>query len=710
MPYVTSKPRPTGTVWPLWSRIHGRTGVRKERLRSLAAGVTVAVLYVLAARVGLMMDAVAGFATLVWPPTGIALAALLLYGYGLWPGIFVAAFAANIWTGAPALVALGIGVGNTLEAVLGAYALRRIPGFRPSLDRLRDVLGLIVLAAGLTTTVSATIGISSLYLGGIVSLDGVGETWRAWWLGDLIGDMLVAPVLLAWAAAPRSLPEPKRLLEAAALGVSVLAIGLLIFGRPAATDTGPFGQSYMFFPVLIWAALRFGQRGAVTATFLISLMAVWGTAAGHGPFVRPALHQSLLALQTFMGVTAATFLVLGASISERGRAVDDLRGAIAEQTRLLAERDIAHRRLITVLEQSPLAIGIADATSDRFVFVNDEVERLLGRRPTLSRPTDPDGAGSEGFHPDGRKIAPDEWPLARAMRRGEVVRDEVIRVERADGRTLEVAFNAAPVRDAGGTIIAGVAIFWDVTAQRLADEQLRHAHEAAAEANRTKSRFLAVVSHELRTPLNAILGYVELMSLGLAGPLTEKQGEYLRRIQRSQQHLLALIEDVLSFARVEAGRLSFATRPVPVCQALDELEAFIELELRRKELTFTRRACDPSLTVRADPEKLRQILLNLLANAIKFTAPGGRIELGAERLGDTIRLWVSDTGIGIAGDQLERVFEPFVQVEHGLTRRYPGIGLGLSIALYLARAMLGKVAMESKVGEGTTVSLVLPSV
>jgi PAS domain S-box-containing protein len=681
----------------------------KYRLRSLTEMVALATLYVLAARVGLMMDAVAGFATLVWPPTGIALAALLIFGYRLWPGILVGAFVANVLTGAPALVALGIGTGNTLEALLGAYALRHIPGFRSSLDRVRDVVGLIVLAAVLSTAVSATIGVSSLYLGGIVSLEDAGKTWLAWWLGDLISDVLVAPVLLVWTTSPRTLPQPKRLLEVAALGVAVIAIGFLVFGGPAAVYTGTVGQSYMLFPLLIWAALRFGQRGAVTTAFLISLIAVWGTATGHGPFVRPALHQSLFALQTFMGVAAATFLVLGASVSERRRITQDLRGAISEQTRLHAERDVAHQRLVTVLEQCPVAIGIAEAASGRFLFVNDEVERLLGRRPTVSRAIDPDDAGWEGFHPDGRKIAPHEWPLGRAMRGGEVIRDQVARIERADGRAVEVAINAAPVRDASGAIIAGVVIFWDVTAQRLADEQLRRAHEAEARANRAKSEFLAVISHELRTPLNAILGYVELLSLGLAGPLAEKQQEYLSRIRRNQQHLLSLIDDVLSFAGIEAGRLSFALQTVHVCEALEALESLVQPELRRKELTYTRGACDTSLSARADPEKLRQILLNLLANAMKFTAPGGRISVGAEREGEAIRMWVSDTGIGMPADQLARVFEPFVQVEHGPTRRYQGIGLGLSIARDLASAMRGDVRLESRVGQGTTVSLVLPS-
>src|SRR5687768_12396537 len=169
-----------------------------------------------------MMDAVAGFATLVWPPTGLSLAALLIFGVGLWPGVLIGAFVANVVAGAPVGVAAGIGIGNTLEAVLAVYALRRIPGFQISLERLTDVIGLIVLAGGLSTMVSATIGVTSLYLGGVISAAQIGETWRAWWLGDLIADLLVAPILLVWASGRRKLGERKRQLEAVALGIAVI--------------------------------------------------------------------------------------------------------------------------------------------------------------------------------------------------------------------------------------------------------------------------------------------------------------------------------------------------------------------------------------------------------------------------------------------------------------------------------------------------------
>jgi signal transduction histidine kinase len=541
--------------------------------------IALAALYVATARFGLRLNAVSGFATLVWPPSGIALAALLLFGNRLWPGVLAGAIIANLLTGAPAPVALGIGIGNTLEAVAGAYALGLLPGFRRSLDRVPDVVALILFAAVASTMISATIGVTSLMFGGIVGPPRMGETWRAWWLGDLIGDLIVAPVLLVWSQRPLVRSDVRRVVEASVLAASIVTVSAVVFGRPA-SSVWAFGELYLLFPLLIWGALRFGQRGAVATVFAISFLAVWGTVLGYGPFARPMLYERLLALQIFMGVTAATFLVLGASAMERQRAIDTLELAFGEQKELF---------------------------------------------------------------------------------------------------------------------------------------------DVAVKANRAKSQFLAVMSHELRTPLTAIAGYADLLMIGVHGSLTEKQQDYMARIQRNEEHLLGLIEEVLDFAKIEAGQVALDIHGVRVHDALAAVEVLVEPELAKKSVIFTRQALDPSLGVRADPSRLRQILLNLVTNAIKFTNTNGVITIGADRVaasrsgnalqssGSTVEIWVRDTGIGIPAEQLERVLEPFVQVESGPTRRYSGTGLGLAIARDLARAMQGDLRLQSVLGHGTTATLVLPA-
>lgn len=533
----------------------------RNNLARAARIAVIAVLYVLAARAGLKLDAISGFATLVWPPSGIALAALLLGGYGLWPGIFLGAIVANVLTGAPIVVALAIGVGNTLEAVFGTYAVRRIPGFRLSLDRVPDAIGFIFLAGAMSSIVAATIGVASLHLGGIVARTALGVTWRAWWLGDSIGAVLVAPLVMVWASRPLRFPPALRLVEASALTLAVVVASLLIFFVPATRNGAPFDQAYVFYPLLMWAAVRFDQHGAVSITFLVSLVAIWGTTMGHGPFVAATLHQSLFALQTFMGVTAATFLLLGASTAERDQAVEDISAA----------------------------------------------------------------------------------------------------------------------------------------------------HEVAANANRAKAEFLAVMSHELRTPLNAIAGYSELLEMGIDGELSPKQADAVMRIRRNQEHLLGLIDEVLSFAKLEAGRSEIVAVPVSVNGAFDALEPLIEPQVRHKKVELQRAPVDAGLTLQADPIKLRQVLLNVVVNAIKFTPTGGRIRLEAERDQNNVVMRVSDTGIGVSAEKIARIFEPFFQVDSRTTREYAGVGLGLPIARDLVQAMGGEIRFESEVGKGSVVSITLPA-
>ncbi|MGE5731993.1 MAG: ATP-binding protein [Gemmatimonas sp.] len=239
-------------------------------------------------------------------------------------------------------------------------------------------------------------------------------------------------------------------------------------------------------------------------------------------------------------------------------------------------------------------------------------------------------------------------------------------------------------------------------------ESERAARSAAEDANRAKSDFLAAMSHELRTPLNAIGGYTELLTLGIRGPLNEQQLEDLRRIARNQAHLLSIINDILNFARVEAGYMDFSLEPLPAHEVIGGIEPFMAPQLAQRHLRFSLHPCDRSLVMIADRDKTQQVLLNLLANATKFTEPGGEIEVRVTGDDTTVRIYVSDTGIGIPADRLDAIFEPFVQVHRSLTERVSGTGLGLSISRDIARKMGGDIGVRSVLGEGSTFTLSLP--
>ena len=350
----------------------------------------------------------------------------------------------------------------------------------------------------------------------------------------------------------------------------------------------------------------------------------------------------------------------------------------------------------------------------------------------------------------------EEAEIVGRIARGERIEHyETIRV-RKDGSTVPVSLSVSPIRNASGTIVGAAKIARDITERKRAEqaereltdqlqeqaveleqqaleleqqvdeaqslteeleqsnrqleETTRQAEQARAQAeaaNRSKSDFLAVMSHELRTPLNAITGYVDLLELGLRGPVTEDQAKDLARIRRSARTLQQLIEDVLSFAKLESGRIEYHITDVPVSEMLDDFTLLIAPQAQVKDLEFATVCTDRTVTVRADREKVERIVLNLLSNAVKFTERG-RVELRCEPGDSHVLVIVSDTGRGIPADQLENIFEPFVQVERALNRTSDGTGLGLSIARDLARGMGGTLVAESTPGVGSTFTLSLP--
>lgn len=291
--------------------------------------LVLAVIYHLAARVGLKMAYVQANTSPVWPPTGIGLAALLIFGYQLWPGISLGVLIGSLLTGAPFLLALGITIGNTLEALAAVYFLKRFVGLHNQMDRIQDVVGLALVSI-VCTTIGASIGTLTLMLTG----NGIWQTfwaiWVTWWIGDLLGALVVAPVLLTWMALSSARFIKRQSIEAGILILLLAVVTWFVFSSLPLSGVFHQAMIYVIFPFVIWAALRFGQRGATIAIFLVSGIAIWGTSQGMGPFSLESKNDSLVLLQTFMAVVALTALILAAATIERRKATDSLQQRVAD--------------------------------------------------------------------------------------------------------------------------------------------------------------------------------------------------------------------------------------------------------------------------------------------------------------------------------------------------------------------------------------------
>jgi PAS domain S-box-containing protein len=304
-----------------------------------------------------------------------------------------------------------------------------------------------------------------------------------------------------------------------------------------------------------------------------------------------------------------------------------------------------------------------------------------------------------------------QYELVMAAREGRF-EDEAWRL-RKDGTRFWANVVITALRDERGELVGYAKVTRDLTERKRAEERaIEDARRlAAAEASsRVKSEFLASMSHELRTPLNAIGGFAELLEMGIHGPLSDAQREDVARIRRSQQHLLGIINDILNFSRIEAGKLEYEIAPLPLAEVVDDAVKTISPLALKQAIALEARADDPGVTALADRPKVEQILLNLLSNAVKFTPEGGRITVAYGRRGDRAVITVVDTGRGVPEHQREEIFEPFVQLGRSFSAGPSGTGLGLAISRDLARAMQGELDVTEAPGGGAAFTLQLPAV
>ena len=621
----------------------------------------VAAVYFGAAKLGLLAAVAQKVVSSAWPPTGVALAALLLFGIRLWPGIALGAFLLNWTSGVPPAGAAGIALGNTLEAVTAVLLLRRVADFRPSLPALRDVLALVTLAALASPTVSASIGVLSLWASGTIARAATGHLWFVWWSGDAMGDLLIAPLLLAWAHAPRGRWPRARAAEAGVLLASLV-------GLTAALLRPPTGDEYAIFPLIIWAALRFGVLGSATASGIVAALTIWSTVHGQGSFVGSTPTHDLLLLQMYLALLSVTGLVLAAMTTERRQ---------AEQ----AARE-SEQRYRTLLENAPEAILVHQ--DGRWIIANRaalkllhaaRVEQLVGR------------ATLDIVHPDYRAIVRER--IEREFATGEpapLLEQQFVAV---DGTVLDVEVVGIPITLAGRQ--GGQIIVRDITERRQAEQAVR---EREAEVRRSRERLEALSQRLLKVQENErrLIARELHDQIGQALTAVKLNLESLRSGRRAKAFPLdesvAIVEQLMEAVR----SMSLELRP----SALDDLGLaaalrwYADRQARRAGFSVRVRTQLPAERLASDLETACfRVAQEAITNVARH-AGAKRVEVDARAEDGTLDLTVRDDGSGFD-----------VAALRGGTTAEGSIGLdGMEERV---RLLGGDFRIDSQPGTGTTV-------
>jgi len=708
--------------------------------RLILIGLIVSAAYVLAAKLGFRVAFVAEQVTTVWPPTGLAEAALILWGRSLWPAIWLGAFAANADASAPLWVAAALATGNTLEAVAAASFLRRIPAFDPALRRVRDALGFVVGGGLLATMISATIGTTTLCAAGVQPWSQLTTLWSDWWLGDAVGALIVAPALLTIVRMPWTRTWRAHM-ETIAIAIGCAVVTEVIFGHLFRSGVGHHPLEYVIFPFVVAAAVRVGQPATALVILAASVVTIWNTIHGTGPFAGDDLHQNLILLQVFMGVLAGTGLLLAAAMAEqrtgeRRRTAGHAVGEVLATASSLSDAAPEILRSICVgLDWRLAALWLVDREAQRLncVAVWRDPRLPVAFETVTRESTFTSGVGLPGrVWADGRpswieNVTDDvNFPRAAAARQSAI--RGAFAVPICLGPTVlgvVECFNRdvmAPDNDLLRTMSAvgyqigqfmerkrveNAVALAELEREKLLQSESNARREAEA-ASRAKDEFLATLSHELRTPLNAILGWARML---LDGSIEEgKRQRALEVIDRNAALQVVLVDDILDVSRIVAGRLTLEARTVDVGSVVAAALDAIRPSAQAREIAVHLEVSTTARDVEGDPQRLQQVVRNVLANAVKFTGSGGRIDVALGTGGfDGVRIVVRDNGIGIDPSFLPHVFERFRQADGTVSREHGGLGLGLAIVRHLVELHGGTVCAESAgIGHGSTFTIDLP--
>jgi len=678
--------------------------VGQPQRRSIPLLGLLTAVYFVAGRVGLSLAFVNASTSAVWPPTGIAIAALLMFGTRTWPAVTAGAFLVNLSTSGAIAASVAIAFGNTLEALAGAWLVSRYANGVAAFNRTPDIVRFTLSAAG-ATAIAATIGVSALVATDLAAIGDARQIWSTWWLGDVVGALIVTPLILLWARPFRHSWRHPRAAEVVALAACLVAASWLVFGASPG-GMGNYPVAFLVMPVLMWTAFRFGARATAAATMLVAIIAIDGTLRGLGPFARGSANESLLLLQAFVGVTSMVMLSVAAEVKRRRASDAQLRslnqaleGRVAARTEELRR---ANERLLEAQQVAHVGSWEWDVASNA-LWWSEELYRIYGVGKD-------DVPGYEAFlarvHPEDRDLV--DTTVRQAMVDGRSFTFDH-RIVRPDGTTRVLYSAGRVVSTSDGRPIRMTGIGLDVTGRKKAEEARaalileQAARHEAEEVSRAKDTFLAVLSHELRTPLNAAFGWAQI--LRALPPGDPRHVQAADAIARNLGVQARLVSDIMDVSRLSKGTFFLEKEQVVLSPLIQEAIEMVEEAATTRRITIETDTTSGPLHLVADAKRLQQVLWNLLSNAVTFGREGGRVRVVVTTAPDAVNIAVEDDGPGIDPEFLPYVFEQFRQADASSSRRHNGLGLGLSIARQIIEQHGGTIVAANNPGGGCSFTI-----
>ncbi|MBI4309178.1 MAG: MASE1 domain-containing protein [Candidatus Omnitrophica bacterium] len=662
-----------------------------------------AVVYYFMALWGLQMSFQNTNATPLWPPSGIAFMATLIFGYRLWPGIWLGAFLANtvVFTAnsvdlpAAGLMSAFIGAGNTLESLLGVFLLNSLTGGRNPLLRIQDIFKFVaaVFAAAL---VSATTGTLAVHAFKQLSWPVLKVMWCTWWMGDVLSILILTPFFLVACEASLKIWPARKILEALALLTVLIVINGNIFGWESFVNVRHFPVMYLILPLMVWATYRFSYWGVTVVSLITIFWGFAGTIHGVGPFVGQDLNVSLLSLQSFVGILTITGLVLAAALHERRQ---------AEQA--LQESELRFR---TMADTAPVMVWMSGADMICTFFNKAWLDfRGKGLDHELGH------GWIQGLFQDDIKRC---WAIYMKSFKGREAFTMDYRLRRADGKYRWILATGVPRFAADGGFSGYIGSCIDITERKLAEEVLKRDKESLEKLVDERSKELvsaqkelrqasrladigtlaATVAHELRNPL----GVIQMAAYNLKKKTKSlEMDKHLLNIEKKVWEGNGIIDNLLSYSRIKIP----SYERVMLFNVLDECVGIAHGRFHDYNIMIEKKyEAGPLEAIEADPYQIREIFINVLNNACQsFVNKTGRIEVAVKlESQDRVSIVFSDNGTGIDEADLDKIFEPF------FTRKSKGTGLGLTICNELVNLHQGKIEITSRKDEGTSVHIILP--